>query len=291
MRTLDYCITAGEEGWPLLRVLQQRLHLSRHCISSLKFSEGILLDGQQAHTGVRVRAGQRASVCLRDAAAALEPCHMPLRVLWQDEDVLVVDKPAPLPSIGSVRQAGATLENALYAYLGCPEGFVYRPVSRLDKGTSGLMPVAMNAHAHDRMQRRLHSEEHVRIYLAVTEGAPREDEGVIDLPIGHAEGVKRCVDAHGKPARTYYTVLRRAKNARALVRLRLETGRTHQIRVHMQALGCPVAGDYLYGTELKSIPGRFALHAAQLSFAHPVTEEMLRFESPLPPELEALLNE
>lgn len=291
MRTLEYAVSAQEEGWPLLHILQRRLCLSHHRISSLKFSGGILLDGQNAHTGVRVHAGQRITVCLRDTGVLLVPYRLPLRVLWQDEDVLVVDKPAPLPAISSAHQDKLTLENAVYAHLGCPEGFVYRPVSRLDKGTSGLMPIAMNAYAHDRMQRMLHSERHERVYLAVTEGAPPRDSGVIDLPLGRAAGVKRCIDPCGKPARTYYTVLRRVDNGRTLIRLRLETGRTHQIRVHLQALGCPIVGDYLYGKALESLPGRFALHASQLAFLHPVTGAMLRFESPLPPEIEELLKE
>lgn len=290
MRELHYEVPAENEGKKLSVILRSCMKLSNRQISHLKFSEGIWLNDQCVHTGVFVHAGDRVRVMLRDAGPELVPYDIPLRIVYRDEDVLVVDKPAPLPSIRSVHQDEKTLENAVYAYLGCPEGFVYRPVSRLDKGTSGLMPVALNAFAHDRMQRALHTESYVRAYLAVTEGAMESDEGVIDLPIGMQNGVKRCIDPTGKPSVTHYRVLERAENGRALVHLRLETGRTHQIRVHMSAMGHPVAGDFMYGWEIESLPGRFALHAAFLRFVHPVTGETLTFESPLPQELKNLLK-
>ena len=289
MRELRHVITAEQAGRTLGSALTA-LGLSRHRVSSLKFSGGILLDGQVAHTGVRVAAGQEIRVLLRDGPAEVTPCAIPLSVPWRDGDLLIVEKPAPLPAIHSARQDARTLENAVYAHLGCPQDFVYRPVSRLDKGTSGLMPVALNAHMHHRMQRLLHTEDYVREYLAVTEGAPPQTEGIIDAPIGRAEGVRRRVSPEGKPARTHYRVLERSANGRCLLRLRLETGRTHQIRVHLAFLGCPVAGDYLYGAELPQLPGRFALHSAFLAFTHPLTGERVAVESALPEELLALLK-
>ena len=290
MRKLVHTVTDAENGRRLAAILAGPMGLSRHRISSLKFSGGIRLDGQSAHTGVPVHAGQLVEIVLTDNPADLPSYELPLRVPYQDQDLLIVDKPAPLPAIHSARQSAHTLENAVYAHLGCPDQFVYRPVSRLDKGTSGLMPVALNAHMHARMQRLLHTADYARVYLAVTEGAPVQDAGVCDLPIGHAAGVKRCVDPAGKPCVTHYQLLRRGDNGRALMRLRLETGRTHQIRVHLAALGCPVAGDYLYGAPLPQLEGRFALHAAELTFTHPLTGERLSFASPLPPALAALLE-
>jgi len=290
MRELCYEVPAEDDGKKLGVVLRARLRLSNRQISHLKFSEGIFLNQNCVHTGVFVHAGDVVRVLLRDHGPQLIPYELPLRIVYRDEDVLVVDKPAPLPSIRSVHQDEKTLENAVYAYLGCPEGYVYRPVSRLDKGTSGLLPVALNAYAHDRMQRALHTADYVREYLAVTEGAPEADAGVIDRPIGMENGVKRRIDPLGKAAVTHYRVLQRAENGRALLRLRLETGRTHQIRVHMSSLSHPVAGDFMYGWELPQLPGRFALHAAYLCFRHPVTGEEMRFESALPAELENLLK-
>ena len=290
MRELKYAVPPEADGRALGDVLKRDLRLSRHRISSLKFSGGLRVDGLPAHTGIRLRAGQVVTVLLTDDAPSPAPWPLPLRTPYQDGDLLVVDKPAPLPAIHSAHQDARTLENAVFSHLGCPEGFVYRPVSRLDKGTSGLMPVALNAHMHDRIQRLLHTPGYIREYLAVTEGAPPMAAGVCDAPIGMAEGVRRCVSPEGKPAVTHYRVLLKA-NGRALVRLRLETGRTHQIRVHLAHLGCPVAGDYLYGAPLPQLPGRFALHSAYLSFTHPLSGAIIRLESPLPEELRALLGQ
>lgn len=289
MRELCYEVLPEDHGKKLSMILRTRLHLSNRQISHLKFCEGIWLGEQCVHTGVFVKTGDVVRVKMRDHGPEMTPYALPLNILYRDEDVLVIDKPAPLPSIRSVHQDEKTLENAVYAYLGCPEGFIYRPVSRLDKGTSGLMPVALNSHAHDRMQRALHTESYVREYLAVIDGFPKEDAGVIDLPIGMENGVKRCIDPQGKPSVTHYRVLERAQNGRALLRLRLETGRTHQIRVHMSALGHPVTGDFMYGRETDALPGRFALHAAYLRFIHPVTGKEMTFESQLPDKIKQLL--
>lgn len=290
MRELCYEVPAEDAGKKLGAVLRQRMRLSNRQISHLKFAGGIFLNENCVHTGVFVKTGDTVRVRLEDHGPQLAPYDIPLRIVYRDEDVLVVDKAAPLPSIRSVHQDEKTLENAVYAYLGCPDGYIYRPVSRLDKGTSGLMPIALNAYAHDRMQRALHTTAYVRQYLAVTEDAPEADAGVIDRPIGMENGVKRCIDPDGKRAVTHYKVLRRCENGRALLRLQLETGRTHQIRVHLSSLSHPVAGDFMYGWELPELPGRFALHAAYLRFVHPVSGQEMAFESPLPAELQKLLE-
>ena len=306
MRTLEYTVPPQEAGRRLEYVLRAHFELSEHRLRSLKFADCILLDGAPAHVGRAVAAGQTVMVQLRDEGAALAPYDLPLRVPYRDADILIVDKPAPLPSIASARQDSATLENAVYACLGCPADFVYRPVSRLDKGTSGLMPIALNAVAHARMQRMLHTGQYVREYLAVTEGAPQADAGVIDRPIGHAEGVRRCIDPSGKHAVTHWKVLKRYGYV-TLVECRLETGRTHQIRVHMAWIGHPLFNDERYGGDriLKgttfakyrqfiencfAVMPRHALHARLLGFEHPTTHRDMLFECGLPDDFRALLE-
>lgn len=274
MYRLEYVVKEEDRGTRLDRILLGRMCLSAGSVRSLKFQNGILLDGVPAHCDRKPLPGQRVTAVFPDRKGEeLAPVRIELRIPWEDGDLMAVDKPAPLASIRSSRRQGETLENALYDRAGCPEDFIYRPVNRLDKGTSGLMLVAKNAYIQQRMQSMLHSERFIRRYIALTDGFPPECSGRIDLPIASREGsVKRFIDASGKASVTDYRVLDE-RNGRALLLLQLHTGRTHQIRVHLAALGCPVAGDMLYGREDPAFPGRFALHSCYLSFVHPVTGE------------------
>ena len=292
MPRYELIIPPALEGRTVRQAAMGGLRLSNGQFKRAKFHGALMVDGAPVLADRRVRAGDHLLIDVPEAVAPPpEPFQIPLRVPYEDAHFWMIDKPAPLPSSSSQKKEGPTLENALYAYAGCPEGFVYRPVNRLDKGTSGLMLAARTAHAQHLLQRLLHGSEFIREYLAVVEGAPPRDRGVIDLPIGKADGatIRREVRADGKPARTYYRVLE-TRGDRSLLRLRLETGRTHQIRVHLCALGCPVAGDFLYGTELDDLPGRFALHSALVRLRHPVTGEWIERESPLPSALSALLS-
>ena len=293
MRVLEHVVSAGDAGAAVGAILKNRMRLSRSLISRLKFSSSILLDGAPVHTDRTVLPGQRVTVLLKDERPVwqgLKAFDGPFGVLFEDEDLIAVDKPAPLAAIASAKQGGDSLEARLFFRSGSDPHFVYRPVNRLDKGTSGVMLVAKNAACQAALQKKLHTDEFLRTYLAVTEGIPREKEGTIALPILHTgEGVKRTVSPLGKQAATYYKVLGTG-NGRALLTLRLFTGRTHQIRVHLSAVGCPVAGDYLYGEALEALPGRFALHSHTAEFIHPVTGGKMRLESPFPRELEKLLE-
>ena len=292
MPRYELIIPPALEGRTVRQAAMGGLRLSNGQFKRAKFHGALMVDGAPVLADRRVRAGDHLLIDVPEAVAPPpEPFYLPLRVPYEDAHFWMIDKPAPLPSSSSQKKEGPTLENALYDYAGSPEGFVYRPVNRLDKGTSGLMLAARTAHAQHLLQRLLHGSEFIREYLAVVEGAPPRDRGVIDLPIGKADGatIRREVRADGKPARTYYRVLE-TRGGRSLLRLRLDTGRTHQIRVHLSALGCPVAGDFLYGTELDDLPGRFALHSALVRLRHPVTGEWIERESPLPPELSALMD-
>lgn len=274
-------------------VLRRGMGVSYTALKSAKWSGGITLDGIVTPVDAVVRAGQTVAIHFRENAPvyAVQPYALPLNIVYKDEHLLVVDKPAPLASQSSALHPDDTLENALYAYLGCPADFIYRPVNRLDKGTSGLMVVARDAHSQHRLQQLLHTPDFVRTYQAVVEGCPAAESGVIDAPIGKedAASIRRVITPSGKPSVTHYQVLRRGKT-RSLVRLTLETGRTHQIRVHMASIGCPVVGDFLYGTEIPELPGRFALHASGLTLHHPLTGTVLTLSSPLPCALARLLD-
>lgn len=291
MRVLTHTVEPRDEGRRLGRVIASRLFISVHLLRTLKAQDGILLDGEAAHTDRIVRAGQVITLVLERGGTERTGDPGALRVPYIDADLLIVDKEAPLPTLPSRHQSGETLREQTMRYLGEAEPYTFRPVNRLDKGTSGLMAVARNAHAQQQMARMLHTDAFVREYLAVVQGIPAQPQGVIDAPIARVPGetVRRCVEEGGQAARTQFCVLQTG-DARALVRLRLFTGRTHQIRVHLAHIGCPIVGDYLYGREEASLPGRFALHSAYLSLRQPVTGEKIEIKSALPQALRCLLD-
>ena len=291
MPRLDHLVTEAEAGRTVKSVALRAMLLSRSMFSHLKFSGGLTLDGRPVHADVRLIPGQILTAQWEEhGAAALTPHAADVRIVYEDDDYLVVDKPAPLPTLCSARQEGPTLENALYDRLGCPAGYTFRPVNRLDKGTSGLMAVARSAHAQQLLQRQLHTDAFVREYLAVCSGHPPAEAGTIDLPIGKAgAGPRREIRQDGQRAVTHYRVEDTGGDW-TLVRLRLETGRTHQIRVHLSASGCPIVGDYLYGQADPRLPGRFALHACTLRFIQPLTGERVDCVSALPEGLNALMQ-
>lgn len=293
MKTVSTVVLPAEEGRQIKSIVRGRLGVSAHQLARAKVAGQLCLDGESVRADHRVSSGQTVSVTLYDDAPdlAIAPENVPVNVLYEDEDLLVIDKPAPLATQSSPKQPDNTLENRLAFRYG--DKFIFRPVNRLDKGTSGLMIAAKHAHAQLILSGDLHTDAFVREYLAVTCGVPEIKQGTIRLPIGKADGatVRRMVRSDGKDSLTDYRVLREAGEL-SLIRLRLGTGRTHQIRVHLSAIGCPVFGDFLYGTEQPDIlPGRFALHSAYVRFTHPMSQKTLEFSSPLPAELEALLAE
>lgn len=290
---MEYMITAADAGRRLRDILRQVMGVSYSAMKSAKWDGRITVDGISTPVDAFVREGQTVCIRFKEAAPvyAVKPYDIPLVIPYEDEHLYVIDKPAPLASQSSANHPDDALENALFAHLGCPADYIYRPVNRLDKGTSGLMIVAKDAHTQHRLQKLLHSDDFARQYLAVVEGHLPAQSGVIDAPIGKEEAasIRRLVREDGKPSVTHYEVLEE-RNGRSLVKLLLKTGRTHQIRVHMAHLGCPVCGDFLYGTELLELPGRFALHSHELTLTHPLTMEGLHIVSPLPEKLRALLD-
>ena len=290
---MKHQVTQNEEGMRLRDVLRQSMGMSYTAMKSAKWDGRILVNQSPRTVDQPVHVGEWIEVLDREALPvySLTPYYRPVSIAYEDDDLWIIDKPAPLASQSSERQSDDTLENMLYAHLGCPADFIYRPVNRLDKGTSGLMVVAKNAHAQYRLQRLLHTDEFRRTYLAVTEGVPKVPQGIIDAPIAKedATSIKRVIDPAGKPSITHYQVLE-SDGHRSLIRLQLETGRTHQIRVHLAYLGCPICGDFLYGQELPVLPGRFALHSAEVLLHHPITGDWLTVTSPLPAELRRLLD-
>lgn len=294
MRILTYTVTPEEDGRMVKGILRGSLQLSYTLLKSLKWRENaILLNGQSVHVNTIVHAGDTVSVVLSErtpredlyCANAAKP-----DIVYEDDDLLVLNKPAGVAMHPKSADASApSLAAMLTNYLG--EGSVPHFVSRLDKGTSGLLIAAKSGYVHDRLRRALHSSDLRREYRAVAVGRVEPPYGVIDAPIGRAEGsiIRRCVRADGLPSLTEYETLQ-VSGRFTLLRLRPQTGRTHQLRVHMAYLGHPLAGDWLYGTEDKTLIARPALHSYELWFTQPVTGQELHFTAPIPQDMQRLME-
>jgi len=280
---MDYTVQPAEDGKKLRMILRGSMGVSYTALKSAKWNGRIRVNGETAHTDLTVRTGDLVSIDWAEDAPvySLRPFPLPVPVAYEDGDLLVADKPAGLASQSSRNHPDDSLENALYAREGCPANYVYRPVNRLDKGTGGLMVIARNPHSQHLLQQKLHTPDFRRRYLALTDGCPDLPEGIIDVPIAKAPGatVRRQADPAGKPSVTRYRVLEE-RAGKSLILLELETGRTHQIRVHLSHIGCPVCGDFLYGREApEQFPGCFALHSAGLILRHPVSGDILQLTS------------
>lgn len=289
MRTLTHIVTPEEEGRTVRSLLKGRWQFSSHAISRLtRVENGIRVNGVHARTTAVLRAGDTVEVESGDhrpPKAAPVPGNWPLPVVWEDEDLLVVNKPAGMTAhASSFLPDTPTVAGALAFSRGTD--FIFHPVSRLDKGTTGLMVIAKSGYIHDLLRRQLHTDAFRREYRGVCLGVPDPPQGTVDLPIGRAEGsaIARQIRPDGDSAMTHYETLE-TRNSLSLLRLVPETGRTHQLRLHMAALGCPLAGDWLYGKEDPTLIPRPALHSYALELVHPVTGEVLHLTAPLPEDM------
>ena len=272
----------------LLLFLKRELGFSSKLIKHLKFTEGgITVNGEHATVRRILQTDDIVELAFEDEAAApIEPIDLPIEILYEDDELVVPSKPANMPTHPSHDHHYDTVANALayrYASLGIP--FVFRPINRLDRNTSGLLLIARNRPAAGKLSASMKAGAIQKTYLAVLDGEMQEPEGVIDAPLHRTEKsiIVREVCAPDAPdadaARTEYRVLAKG-NGHTLVEARPITGRTHQLRVHFAHLGHPITGDDLYGSPSPDID-RHALHAYTLSFPHPSDGHFLSLTSPL----------
>ncbi|UQZ35752.1 RluA family pseudouridine synthase [Paenibacillus sp. PK3_47] len=321
---ITYHVPPSEDGWVLKTILQKRMDVSRKLLSRLKLTEqGIMLNGERVYISVRVNAGDTVEIRMeQETSEDILPQDIPFDILYEDEHLLVVNKAAGMivhPTHGHYTE---TLANGVVHYWAVRgEQFRFRPVHRLDQETSGVLVIAKNPYSHQHISEQMIAGTVDKRYAAFVHGVPAEPKGDIDGPIDRdpAEPHRRIVTPDGYPSLTRYEVKEVFPGrAAARVELKLESGRTHQIRVHMGSIGCTLIGDGMYRHPLYSKAGqcleaggelppaerealarvaeldaaipRQALHAVRLSFRHPIGLKELVFEAPLPPDM-ALLEE
>ena len=309
IQTIDVRLEPAHAGWRLDRALAAAVPtLSRERLKALIRSGAVETGGQPVRDPSAKVRGEEA---LRVAVPEPEPAHneaqdIPLTIVFEDEHLLVVDKPAGLVVHPAAGNFEGTLVNALLHHCG-PSlsgiGGVARPgiVHRIDKDTSGLLVVAKTDVAHEGLSKQFAAHSIDRRYLAIVNGLPKQAEGVVDAPLARSATNRKKIaiveNGRGKRAVTHWKRLTLLREA-ALVECRLETGRTHQVRVHMASIGHSLLGDPVYGRSgkthsklLKDLQfQRQALHAAELGFTHPVTKRRLSFSSPMPPDMQELFN-
>jgi 23S rRNA pseudouridine1911/1915/1917 synthase len=281
-----------EAGARLDRVLAARPEIASRAQAERLLADGMVeVDGAKRAKSHRLGGGEEVTVAL-PVPGGLEPEPIDVPIVWEDEHLLVVDKPAGIVVHPAGGRATGTLVHGLLE-LGAEGGEEDRPgiVHRLDRDTSGLLVVARSPSAHERLQDLIRRREVERRYLALVRGMPRSRSGRIDAPIGRSrrDRTRHSLDtATPREAVTWFE-LREALPEHALLEVRLETGRTHQIRVHLEAIGLPVAGDPVYGIRGDLGLERQFLHAHRLRLPHPFTGEQVEVSSPLPPDLDAAL--
>ncbi|MGN0107453.1 MAG: RluA family pseudouridine synthase [Hominilimicola sp.] len=292
-RVFEYVIAPEYDGANVTTVLKQHFKMSTSLIKDLKkYEDGLRLNGSHIRTVDTVKTGNTLTVTLRDSASEnIIPKNIPLDIVYEDEDVLVLNKPPHMPTHPSIGNYENSLANGvMYYFQSKGEGRVFRAVNRLDKDTSGLMAVAKNAYIHARLGEEIQTKALRRKYKCIVCGDIDRD-GTVDAPIKRADGsvINRIVAADGQRAVTHYRVIERYGDY-SLLEMELETGRTHQIRVHMAHIGHPLAGDWLYGTEDHNLVQRQMLHSCYLRFIHPVSGQVMEFENEMAQDMKNFIG-
>ena len=287
-RIFHYQITENEQGTTVLDFLRKK-GFSRHILSSMKADkEALTRNGQRIGGREQLLAGEHFRVRLLETVDSdgIVPVSMPLSILYEDKDILVINKPADMPVHPSIGNYTNTLANGVAAYLDAKnEHSPFRCINRLDRDTSGALILAKNAFSAAVLSTQMRNRQIRRTYLAVVEGITPPN-GTISAPISRVDDsvIERHVDfLHGEPAVTHYERLE-TKNEHSLLEIHLETGRTHQIRVHMGYIGHPLPADYLYHPVYDCFK-RQPLHSLQLEFRHPVTDKPMCLLAPVPEDM------
>ncbi len=286
-------VTQEDDGMEVREIMRKHFDFSARLRNKIKREKLVTLNGETMPGWIAAKSGDVIKISLPDESSGFEPQDIPVFPVFEDNDLLILNKQPGVTVHPTKGHPSGTIANALMHYMQqTGQSFKIRFINRLDMDTSGLLVVAKNAYCQNDYTQQMRDNTVEKRYLAIVKGLVESDAGTIDLPIGRPdpEHVRRGVMEDGAPSVTHYKVLQRFPvMGYSLVELLLETGRTHQIRVHMSHIGHPVLGDWLYGGENVLLMERQALHAAKLTFTHPMTKERLTFEAPLPEDIKNAL--
>jgi 23S rRNA pseudouridine1911/1915/1917 synthase len=295
--TKEYSFVADIAGLRLDKFVGERCpELSRTHAQQLIVDGLITVNGKSAKSSLKLNLGDKVFIVIPpEAPPQLEPEDIPLKIVYEDDDLMVIDKPAGLPVHPAPGHPSHTLVNAVLNHLPqlAKDTYSLRPgiVHRLDKDTSGLLIVAKNRLAQANLSQQFKNRVVKKSYLTLVQGKLTPEKGTIEAAIGRdpSHRQRMAIVDRGREARTEYRVIKYVGNY-SLLEIKPETGRTHQIRVHLAAIGYPVVGDTTYGLKSSRFPRHF-LHASKITFKLPATGQEITLESPLPPDLEKLLRE
>ena len=294
-RNIDYIIDEDSAGLRVEQFLRRKRYSGQNLSKIKRMPKSILVNGVHYYMRQELSTGDHLQVriCETQNSEKIPPTKLPLDIIYEDEDLLVLNKPAGMPIHPSLNNYTNSIANALaYYFQSQGKPFIFRCCNRLDRDTSGLTIVSKHLVSGSILSDMTKYREVHREYLAIARGSVTPSEGTIQAPLGRKEGtiIERTVDwEHGEDAVTHYKVVKEA-NGHSLVSLRLETGRTHQIRIHMKYLGYPLIGDYLYNPDMEYMT-RQALHSHHMEFTHPITGEHMSFTAPLPEDMARVMQE
>ena len=294
-RNIDYIIDEDSAGLRVEQFLRRKRYSGQNLSEIKRMPKSILVNGVHYYMRQELSTGDHLQVriCETQNSEKIPPTKLPLDIIYEDEDLLVLNKPAGMPIHPSLNNYTNSIANALaYYFQSQGKPFIFRCCNRLDRDTSGLTIVSKHLVSGSILSDMTKYREVHREYLAIARGSVTPSEGTIQAPLGRKEGtiIERTVDwEHGEDAVTHYKVVKEA-NGHSLVSLRLETGRTHQIRIHMKYLGYPLIGDYLYNPDMEYMT-RQALHSHHMEFTHPITGEHMNFTAPLPEDMARVMQE
>ena len=293
-RRILYNITTEYNAYIIEKFLKAQGYSSSNITAIKKMPNNVVIDGEWVHMNYKLKTGDILTVNITEEASSekIPPIKMDLDIVYEDEDIIVINKPAGLPIHPSLNHYEDSLANGLaYYFKSQGKAFIFRCANRLDKNTSGLTVIAKHLVSGNILSTMVKNREFHREYYAIIRGSLEQPQGTIDAPIGRVDDsiITRCVDfEHGERAVTHYKVIDK-KNDHSLLSINLETGRTHQIRVHLKYIGHPLIGDQLYNPDFEYMQ-RQALHSRKISFNHPITKKAMEFVAPLPVDMQKLFN-